>query len=107
LEHIGSLVLFLLDPSDNATTPLNEQQHLLSEVADLLPQTPLFVVDGKADLLGLEDEENSNPASGHLAISPTTGRGMEELRTELINRIAFPEDAERLSLPEDWPRRDK
>ena len=51
LEHIGSLVLFLVDESESCGTPFEEQMNLLEEVKTLLPETELMVVSSKADLL--------------------------------------------------------
>ena len=51
LEHIGSLVLFLVDESESCGTPLEEQMNLLEEVRTLLPETDLMQVSSKADLL--------------------------------------------------------
>ena len=51
LEHIGSLVLFLVDESESCGTPYEEQMNLLEEVQTLLPQTELMLVSSKADLL--------------------------------------------------------
>lgn len=104
LQHIGSIVLFLLDPSEHGGTSLESQQNLLSEVAGFLPQTPLFVIDGKADLLGIE--EGVNPESGHLCISALEGWGIEQLREELIARIGADDISDPLRLPDNWPRRE-
>ena len=51
LEHIGSLVLFLVDESESCGTPYEEQMNLLHEVQTLLPDTELMLVTSKADLL--------------------------------------------------------
>ncbi len=105
LQHIGSIVLFLLDPSEHGGTPLTSQQNLLAEVAKFLPQTPLMVVDGKADLLGVEG--GVNPESGHLCISAVEGWAIETLRNELVNRIGADEITDPLKLPDDWPRKER
>ncbi len=102
LEHIGSIVLFLLDPSEHGGTPLESQENLLHEVANLLPQTPLLVVDGKADLLNIDT--GVNPVTGHLCISSTEGYGIDQLREELVERIAADVVTDPLSLPPGWYR---
>ena len=104
LEHIGSIVLFLLDPAEHGGTPMESQQNLLAEVASFLPQTPLLVVDGKADLLNIDT--GVNPVSGHLCISATEGYGIEQLRAELVERIGADDIWDPLNLPEGWHRSD-
>ena len=104
LEHIGSIVLFLLDPAEHGGTSMESQQNLLSEVADLLPQTPLLVVDGKADLLKIDT--GINPVSGHICVSATEGFAIEQLREELVARIGADVISDPLSLPDGWHRED-
>ena len=36
LEHLGDVLLFLIDRTDDSTTPVSEQEHLLGEVRGLL-----------------------------------------------------------------------
>ena len=102
LENIGSIVLFLLDPSEHGGTSMESQLNLLNDVAELLPQTPLLVVDGKADLLNIDT--GVNPVSGHLCISSTEGIAIEDLREELIERIGADDIGDPLSLPDGWHR---
>ena len=81
---------------------MEEQTNLLNEVVELLPQTPLIVIDGKGDLLEsinpdewkevceLEEAlienpegpipEMRNPETGHMVISSTAPAGIEALR---------------------------
>lgn len=128
LEHVGDLCLFLMDPSETSGTSIEAQTNLLNEVADLLPQTPLIVIDGKGDLLetidsdewaavcemeaALKDDpegpipEIRNPATGHLVISATESAGIERLRHEIIERIGKMRQTDPLSLPENWHVRD-
>lgn len=105
LENIGSIVLFLLDPAEHGGTSMESQENLLAEVAALLPQTPLIVVDGKADLLNIDT--GVNPVSGHLCISATEGYGIEQLREELVARIGADDVGDPLLLPEGWHRSDR
>jgi len=128
LEHVGDLCLFLMDPSESGGTSLEVQTNLLNEVASLLPQTPLIVVDGKGDLLENIDAEEwaavcemeaalsedpdgpipeiRNPDTGHLVISATESAGIERLRYEIIERIGEMRETDPLSLPENWHVRD-
>ncbi|MFL2946706.1 MAG: NOG1 family protein [Candidatus Poseidoniales archaeon] len=128
LEHVGDLCLFLMDPSESGGTSLEVQTNLLNEVAGLLPQTPLIVIDGKGDLLENIDAEEwaavcemeaalsedpegpipeiRNPDTGHLVISATESAGIERLRYEIIERIGEMRETDPLSLPENWHVRD-
>ena len=128
LEHVGDLCLFLMDPSESGGTSMEIQTNLLNEVASLLPQTPLIVIDGKGDLIGDIDPaewaavcemeaalnenpdgplpEIRNPATGHLVISATESAGIERLRFEIIQRIGQLRETDPLSLPENWHVRD-
>ena len=128
LEHVGDLCLFLMDPSETGGTSMEEQTNLLNEVAELLPQTPLIVIDGKGDLLEsinpdewkevcelehalIENPEGPipemrNPETGHMVISSTAPAGIEALRYEIINRIGQMRETDPLELPEHWHVRD-
>ena len=98
LEHIGDVLLFLVDSSEGATTPLDQQQHLLEEVSQLMSERPMIVVHSKADLVEGLSEEVETP------ISAQTGQGLEELRARLIEVIGADEVGDPLSLPENWHR---
>ena len=98
LEHIGDVLLFLVDLSEGATTPLDEQKHLLEEASHLMSERPLIVVHSKADLIGSLAEEVETP------ISAQTGQGLEELRARLIEVIGADEVVDPLNLPENWHR---
>ncbi len=124
LEHVGHLCLFLLDPSETGGTSMDVQNNLLNEVAELLPQTPLIVIDGKGDLLEDLDADEwatvcemeaalaenpegpipeiRNPSTGHLVISSTAPAGIERLRYEIIERIGEMRETDPLTLPENW-----
>ena len=54
LEHLGDVLLFLIDRTDDSTTPVSEQEHLLGEVRGLLSGRRVLVVSTKSDLI----EEN-------------------------------------------------
>ncbi len=98
LEHIGDVLLFLVDLSEGATTPLEEQEHLLEEASHLMSERPLIVAHSKADLIGSLAEEVETP------ISAQTGQGLEELRARLIEVIGADEVVDPLNLPENWHR---
>jgi len=129
LENTGSLVLFLLDGSEQCGTPMEEQLNLLEEVKGLLPETDLLVVSSKADLLNpkpemwdeviaaekLWQDEGSEgdpllpllyDTQGRPTMSATEFVGMDAMRLEIVRRVKSARDIDPLSLPEGWYRRD-
>jgi nucleolar GTP-binding protein len=101
LEHLGDVLLFLIDWTDEATTPISEQERLLEEVRGLLSDRRVLVVSTKLDLLeGDVGEEDHR-------ISSISGEGLEELRVNLIEIIDADRVDDPLSLPEHWPREDE
>ena len=98
LEHIGDVLLFLVDSSEGTTTPLDHQEHLRGEVSQLMSERPMIVVHSKADLIDELPEGAKNP------ISVETGQGLDELRAMLIEVIGADEVGDPLSLPENWHR---
>jgi nucleolar GTP-binding protein len=130
LEHIGSLVLFLMDESEACGTTLEEQMHLLEDVQSMLPGTDLMVVTSKADLLSplpemwedvaaaesewREDGSEGTPElpllldpKGRVTMSATEFVGMEAMRMEIIRRIKDARQIDPMALPEGWYRRDQ
>ncbi len=101
LEHLGDVLLFLIDRTDDSTTPLEEQEHLLEEVRGLLSDRTVLVVSSKSDLL------EKNPSQDDHSISSITGEGLEELRADLIEIIDADRVEDPLILPEHWPRQDE
>jgi len=129
LEHIGSLVLFLVDESESCGTPYDEQMNLLEEVKGLLPETALMVVSSKADLLHprpemwdevvqaerawIEEGGEGEPAlpllidgSGRVCLSATEGVGMDAMRLEIVRTAKAAKPANPMELPEGWYRSD-
>lgn len=130
LEHIGSLVLFLVDESESCGTPYEEQLHLLEEVERLLPETDLMVVSSKADLLtprpamwdAVQAEEEAFRAEGgntepHIpllldarerpCLSATENVGMDAMRLEVVRRVRAARPSDPMTLPEGWHRSDR
>ena len=70
-----------------------------------LDDTPVVLVDGKMDLLGLNESDLYNPKSGNFAISATEGWGLDSLRSHLIEIIGADVIDDPLSLPEGWHRK--
>ncbi|MCH2428151.1 MAG: 50S ribosome-binding GTPase [Candidatus Thalassarchaeum sp.] len=101
LEHSGDVLVFLLDRTEQSSTPLDEQKNLLTEVRGLISEKPILVVSSKSDLV--ESEVEGDDAR----ISSLTGEGLEELRSRLIEIIAADQVNDPLKLPEHWPRKDE
>ena len=101
LEHLGDVLLFLIDRSSESTTPISEQERLLMEVRGLLSDRSVLLVSSKSDIT---EEENS--ADDH-RISSVTGHGLEDLRHDLIEIIDADRVEDPLKLPENWPRQDE
>tara|TARA_B110000881_G_scaffold212151_1_gene221503 strand:- start:89 stop:1183 length:1095 start_codon:yes stop_codon:yes gene_type:complete len=101
LENIGDVLLFLIDGTENATTPIEEQHNLLGEIKSNISGKPIIVIHTKADLF------ESIPEDFKLCISSETGEGIEALRSLIIEKIAADEISDPLSLPDHWPREDE
>ena len=100
LEHLGDVLLFLLDRSEESTTPISEQESLLEEVRGLMSDRRVLVVGTKSDISEQTSNDDDHTISSH------TGTGLEELQGNLIEIIAADEIVDPLSLPEHWPRED-
>ena len=131
LQNIGTLVLFLFDPSDTSGTDSESQIHLLKEVKELMPEREVIVVRSKADLSKERDENWSkinsaetkwvdegrpidaeldllvDPETGYATASATENVGLESLRLQIAKSSKSRISEDPLSLPEGWPRRDK
>lgn len=81
VERAATLVVFVLDPSERCGYPMAEQERLLERWRAELPNIPILEIETKSDLL-------RSQRSGRLAVSATTGEGLEELRAELQRRLA-------------------
>jgi GTP1/Obg family GTP-binding protein len=129
LEHIGSLVLFLVDESESCGTPYAEQLNLLEEVKTLLPDTELMMVTSKADLLdprpamwtevveaetawreaGSEGEPMLPLLLDHadrVSISATENIGLDAMRLDIVRRVKSARPNNPMELPEGWYRQD-
>jgi nucleolar GTP-binding protein len=130
LEHVGSLVLFLIDESESCGTSYDEQMNLLEEVRTLLPETELMVVTSKADLLEprpeMWDEVKNAEADwnesggqgepelpflldpkGRVTMSATEFVGMDSMRLEIVRKVKAARPNDPMQLPEGWHRSDQ
>ena len=101
LEHLGDVLLFLIDRTDESTTTISEQERLLDEVRNLLSDRRVLVVSTKSDILVSKTQQDDHQ------ISSITGQGLEELRSDLIGIIDADKIEDPLSLPDHWPREEK
>ena len=129
LEHIGSLVLFLVDESESCGTPYEEQMNLLEEVQTLLPETELMLVSSKADLLQplppMWDEVKASEEAwrdegsegepelpllmdgeGRVCLSATENVGLDAMRLEIVRKVKAARPNNPMELPEGWYRQD-
>ena len=124
LEHLGSLVLFLIDDSEDCGTSVEEQQNLLDEVSKLLPGTELVIISTKADIhetqplnwQEVKDAEKEYIDGGeeviadipllidsndNITISAQENVGLEGIKMEIVRFIKESQDPEdRMKLPE-------
>ncbi len=100
LEHLGDVLLFLIDRSEQSTTPISEQESLLEEVRGLMSERIVLVVGTKSDISEMNSKDDDHTISSH------TGDGLDHLRGTLIDIIAADLVEDPLSLPEHWPRED-
>jgi nucleolar GTP-binding protein len=96
LEHIGDVLIFLIDASGSGGTQIEEQISLLNEVRELVTERPIVIVHSKADLL------DETPDDAERLVSIINGQGVEELRAELIEIIGADNIEDPLKLPENW-----
>ena len=128
LQHLGSLLLFLIDERGEAGEPPEKQRHLLEEVRTLMPDREVLVVSAKADLherdeaawamtRAAEASEPEDPLDiealeaaclrlpdGRLAISAVDEVGVIALRRLLVAKVADTEEPTALALPGEWHR---
>ena len=127
LENLGSLVLFLIDDSENCGMSMQEQNNLLEEILELLAETTVMIISTKADLHDnkpenwaeveqaerayLESgEENYQElpllidSNGYITISALENVGMEALKLEIVRLVKDNSHHDPMSLPEGWYR---
>jgi len=111
LEHLGSLVLFLLDLSESGGNDVEDQMRLLDEVKELLGENEMLVCISKGDLLeplpdSWREDSLSYTDEGYPIFSVIDGIGVEGLRELMMQHIMTVQKGDPMSLPEGWHRRD-
>ncbi len=124
IEHIGNLAIFLMDITEECGTSVEDQNNLLAEVQELLPDIDIMVVVSKADLMEPRPEnwdevkaaEESWDGEGEpdipilideegcVTISAMENVGVESLRLEIVRRCKENMVSDPMSLPEGWHR---
>ena len=129
LEHIGNIVLFVMDYTEECGTTIEEQNSLLEDVKKLLKQKEILIIETKADLMHIEEKELQeyksletnlnfeefditkikfirNDKTGNIMISTKENFGLDSLKYFMINKIKNSENDNPLELPKGWYRSD-
>lgn len=77
VRHVGDIVLFLFDPTEGASQPMEAQEHLLEEVRAIFGKKLVVEAENKADVMKIE--------SPRLKLSAKTGDGVEPLMKHLAS----------------------
>ena len=76
LQYLPHLILFVLDPSYEGQSTIDEQMDLLESLKKDFPSPSYILVANKMDM--------APPPSGVPGISALTGEGVEEMRQEIV-----------------------
>ena len=127
LENLGSLVLFLIDESENCGMTIEEQNNLLEEILELLAETTVMIVSTKADihaekpvnwdmvksaeeeyLMSGEEHYSELPllidSNGYITISALENVGLEALKMEIVRIVKDNTPVNPMNLPDGWYR---
>ena len=89
VERAATVVVFVLDPTEQCGYPITDQEALLERWRTEFPSLPFLVVQTKADLRRLV-------VAGRLSVSAVSGEGLDELRAQIqraLERWKPPETA--------------
>ena len=127
LENLGSLVLFLIDESENCGMTIEEQNNLLEEILELLAETTVMIISTKADihaekpvnwdmvksaekeyLMSGEEHYSELPllidSNGYITISALENVGLEALKMEIVRIVKDNTPVDPMNLPDGWYR---
>lgn len=90
LQHLGDVILFILDPSETSGYPMEDQERLLEEMRRTFT-IPIIAVANKSDLL---EEEAPYPR-----MSTLNNEGVQEVFEDLIDIIGVEEEEVEYELP--------
>ena len=123
LENLGSLVLFLIDESENCGMTIVEQNNLLEEILELLAETTVMIISTKADihpekpvnwdvvksaeeeyLMSGEEHYSELPLlidrNGYITISALENVGLEALKMEIVRIVKDNTPVDPMNLPD-------
>ena len=129
LENLGSLVLFLIDESENCGMTIEEQNNLLEEILELLAETTVMIISTKADihpekpvnwdvvksaeeeyLMSGEEHYSELPLlidrNGYITISALENVGLEALKMEIVRIVKDNTPVDPMNLPDGWYRKE-
>ena len=127
LENLGSVVLFLIDESENCGMTIVEQNNLLEEILELLAETTVMIISTKADihpekpvnwdvvksaeeeyLMSGEEHYSELPLlidrNGYITISALENVGLEALKMEIVRIVKDNTPVDPMNLPDGWYR---
>lgn len=79
LRHVGDVLLYILDPSETCGFTLQEQEHLMAEVKEIV-KMPVFVVANKIDVEHTKVKVDAE-------MSTLKGEGVEAIRDRLVEML--------------------
>jgi nucleolar GTP-binding protein len=80
LRHLADLIVFVFDPSGTCGYPMEKQTLMLQNIKKLFNDVPFIIVENKLDV--------TDSGSNNWKISCSTGRGIEELRQEILSAVS-------------------
>ncbi|MCD1295383.1 GTP-binding protein [Methanocella sp. CWC-04] len=81
LRHIGDVLLFIVDPSENCGYTIEEQYRLLEEVKNFV-KMPVLIVANKIDVKPVDEK-----VSADMKMSTLNGEGVKEVKSRLVEMI--------------------
>lgn len=79
LAHLADVILFLIDPSETCGYSLNDQYNMLKQIQNLFANTPILIVENKADI--------TQTTTDVLKISCENKQGIQQLQQELLKLL--------------------
>ena len=77
LKNLADIIIFVIDPSETSGYSLKDQMHLLSQIKKMFVNSPIIIVENKADIKRIE--------SKNLKISCETGEGIDILIDKIFS----------------------
>jgi nucleolar GTP-binding protein len=88
LKYLAKVVIFIIDPTESCGYPLEDQKHLLKDVAKTL-EVPVVVALNKADFATTEQiAKASEHTQNAVIVSAEKGQGIDELVALLRKNLA-------------------